>query len=157
MEAISRGLSSVPGRKNLVWFSDGFPFSMGYGKITMRKGRPSPSQLGFEPLLIPAMRSLTDANVAVYPIDSRGLFGVAMADSSLGGDPYSGDDQSSGTSLPQSIMEAHSSMDAMARMTGGRAFYGRNDLEGALSEALVHRPVNSFCYSACGASVCAGG
>ncbi len=136
MESIGRGLSSVPGRKSLVWFSDGFPFSMGYerGSITPKLGRIAKSQIDFAPQVTRTMRSITDANIAVYPIDARGLSGVASADSSLG---FAGDDQTSGTSLPESIIEARLSMDTMAHITGGKAFYGRNDLDGALRNALA--------------------
>jgi VWFA-related protein len=128
MEAIGRNLAHLPGRKSLVWFSDAFPFTMGYETKNIMDWRPL--RLNFEQRVRRAMRVLTDANVAVYPMDSRGLFGVAMADSSA---PDFG---SEGAAMAPSIRQAHLSMDSIAEATGGKAFYDRNDLEGALREVF---------------------
>src|SRR4030095_16242787 len=64
IELIARHLSVLSGRKSLVWMSAaGIPLSIGSG--TSHDGKES--QLGH------GTRLLTPANVAVYPLDLRGL------------------------------------------------------------------------------------
>jgi len=85
----------------------------------------------FDALVARAARVLTDSNVAVYPVDARGLTGVPMANAALGG-PMGGE----GSQVPLSIIHARQSMQSIADATGGRAFYGGNDLDSAIRRAI---------------------
>jgi VWFA-related protein len=133
LEAIARYLSHLPGRKNLVWISGSFPFSMGYqaDSVGDRDNAWRFEGLSFFPRVARTARSLTDGNVAVYPVDARGLTGVPMADSSVGFG-YAVD----GAAIPSSVVQAQESMKTLAELTGGRAFTGTNDLSGAIGQAL---------------------
>ena len=62
-EAIAKHLAGIPGRKNLIWISGGFPFLI-YTVV---------GPLSFDSQISAAARVLSGANVAVYAVDARGL------------------------------------------------------------------------------------
>jgi VWFA-related protein len=75
---ISQHLASLPGRKNLVWVSGSFPFSVGYENIEdlqLKLDDPTDEQRMFAEDIEKAARALNDADIAVYPVDARGLLG----------------------------------------------------------------------------------
>jgi VWFA-related protein len=133
---IGNFLASLPGRKNLIWYSGAFPFA-----ITPVPG-VSPSQLPRESLvrddstrlyaerMRKAANSLNAAEVSVYPIDARGLL----------------------TDYPFERKSAEfASMNLIGEQTGGRAFYNTNGLkealetaadEGATYYSFVYAPTN---------------
>ena len=109
LEAIAGYVKGIPGRKNLLWVSAGFPLAIGTPDTG---GGADMSQLRtFGGEMDRAVRALNGANIAVYPIDARGL---------TVGNPYIN----------------VSTMQDLARQTGGIAFYNRNDLHQAARTAL---------------------
>ncbi len=116
---IARHLARLPGRKNLVWVSGSFPIN-----IDWSPGKEAPS---FVPQVTDAARAMSDANVAIYPVDARGLVAQSM-------------DQ------PGVLFAKHKpgapvastldTMQALAHGTGGVAFYNTNDLGGAIRRAI---------------------
>lgn len=85
-----------------------------------------------------AARALTDANLAVYPVDATGLSspkGLGARNSFGGGVPYQGEaGLPMQTSSPQQLR--WDTMNAIAERTGGRAFYNTNDFSTALRRAV---------------------
>ncbi len=71
LEAIGNHLAALPGRKNLVWVSSSFPFEIGYDAPT-GPGDTSEHKV-FNAEIENAARALNNANVAIYPVDARGL------------------------------------------------------------------------------------
>ncbi len=71
LKDIARRLHSVPGRKNLIWISGGFPIQVGLDRLSSPVGSTPPQSFTLE--IESATRALNDAGVAVYPIDARGL------------------------------------------------------------------------------------
>jgi VWFA-related protein len=117
IQAIARHLGTLPGRKSLIWMSAAIPLSITQG--TSRDGKDS--QLGW------ATRLLTDADIAVYPVDTHGLQAP---------DPPRGRRARLESALPP---------DAMVRIaddTGGRAFYFNNDLSGSIRAAITDAEVS---------------
>jgi VWFA-related protein len=119
---IAWSLSGIPGRKSLIWATGSFPFPL-----------DSPSSVpggSLSTLYERAMEALKDAQVAVYPVDVRGLV-------SSGGDVnYAGDGSSN--NLPGRGALQRSTLDTLttfAEMTGGRAFYNSNDLAAGFKRA----------------------
>jgi len=115
LSTIAAHVADIPGRKNLLWLTSNLPFS---GHVTAR--------------------ILSRANIAVYPVDARGLLprmpqenleGVADADASalgtLGGPPAM-------SAEPIGIGTMHD----MADDTGGRAFVNSNDLTDAIRQVI---------------------
>ena len=66
LESIANHLAGIPGRKNLVWVSGAFPFVIptDHGPQIMNKE------------VNRATRAINTADVAVYPVDIRGLIGA---------------------------------------------------------------------------------
>ena len=79
---IAQHVSHIPGRKNLVWISGGFPFSM--NQDTMNIDNPRDSR-DFNEETQKMARFMNDANMAIYAIDARGLFQTAIPDASTRG------------------------------------------------------------------------
>ena len=63
LRAIANRVRGVPGRKNLVWVTTGFPLHQGSGT----------RQQSFTTEFNRALRELNDAGVSVYPVDARGI------------------------------------------------------------------------------------
>ena len=70
--AIANHLEKVPGRKNLVWVSGSFPVWIGRDRVRLPE-RPRPGEQDLWPEIDRAARALNRANLAVYPVDARGL------------------------------------------------------------------------------------
>jgi VWFA-related protein len=102
-------VSSIPGRKTLIWVSDSFPLMPSY----VFYGINAPDErLIFADDFKKASRLLNSSTLVVYPVDAHGLtttrpdFGNLMV------------------------------MKTLAEQTGGKAFYNRNDLRSAIREAI---------------------
>lgn len=74
LKFIAVHLPRVPGRKNLVWLSGAFPLRFG--------GAMSKFSEQFGDEFDETVRALSDANVAVYPVDARGLTTLEQFDAS---------------------------------------------------------------------------
>src|SRR6202041_3474713 len=68
LRSIARALGGIPGRKNLIWVSSAFPFSLVF---TSSKYFDEHRSYGDE--LRRTSELLASARVAVYPVDARGL------------------------------------------------------------------------------------
>ncbi len=134
---IANHLSSLPGRKSLVWLSAGFPFT--YGTNTMQIGQVSEGVKNFSEIVARAARSLTDASVAIYPVDARALIGLAGTNPSSSVTVTTRTARQAARIDTQALEEVFSSRDTMqelAEQTGGRASYDTNDVQGAVKRAL---------------------
>jgi VWFA-related protein len=98
---LARSLGGYPGRKNLIWLSEGFPinlfpdFNAGDGVLVVEDYSPMAERIADE---------LMNAQVALYPIDAAG---VSINDR----------------------FPAHTAMESMAERTGGKTFFNRNDID----------------------------
>ena len=72
LEAIAEHLSGLPGRKKLVWISGSFPAISPSGRSSLSGGTLN-EYLDFTPQIKHSIEALNGANVAVYPIDPRGI------------------------------------------------------------------------------------
>lgn len=135
LEEIARFMSGQSGRKVLLWFSTGFPFSVvGDSPSAMEAERNYGDQIRR------TINLLNDAHVATYTIDAGGLVPSSLGDPSLSGrDPGKvvlGIDTNralSGESFRR--FSTHDALETIARDTGGRYFNG-NDLDQAIQSAL---------------------
>jgi VWFA-related protein len=128
LKAIARHVAKVPGRKNLIWISGSFPL------IIIRPHEVIDSSRDVDD----AARMLNDANVAVYPVDARGLLGVTAGKAEQG--PNSGCKPVLGNCdmpPPQGIGPTGAdSMNTFAALTGGQAFYNTNGIEDSIRKAV---------------------
>jgi VWFA-related protein len=128
LQLIAQHVSQIPGRKNLVWISSGFPFSM--NQDTMNIDNPRDSR-DFNEETQKMARFLNDANMAIYAIDARGLFQTAIPDASQRG--------KTNTRTPPAqpkIDHQYETFDIVAERTGGKAFHNTNDITGAIKKAV---------------------
>src|SRR5205823_6195886 len=79
---------------------------------------------------------LTDSQVAVYPVDARGLVGSFMPDASMRGPNFTRNPGRLTTQISHagsSLQSSHDAMNDLAQQTGGRAYYNRNDIDRAIA------------------------
>jgi VWFA-related protein len=127
IEAISEHLAGVPGRKTLVWVSAAFPMWLQMTAPSASPAFPSTHETrSFGDEVTRTVRALNDANIAVYPVDARGL----MADPRLNAENKTSPPNSSWT-VPN--LET---MIEIANQTGGRAFYNNNDIQRSVRQAI---------------------
>jgi VWFA-related protein len=132
LRIIAEHVAAYPGRKNLVWVSGGFPYWVGM-ETTLEEGRLQPDQISFDPDIRSAARVLNSVNIAIYPVDARGLMVSGQYDASQEGTPSA---QNAAIADGKAFNDLHSTMDELAALTGGRAFYGTNDIGGAVRRAI---------------------
>ena len=123
LQHLARYLSGIAGRKNLIWFSSAFPIN-----IFPNPGSVSaPGQYQRE--LQQTAELLTRSRVSVYPVSASGLGGDSVPDvASMRGGAIA---QANGNSGGNEI-----TMEALAKGTGGKAFFNTNGLSQALGHAI---------------------
>jgi VWFA-related protein len=136
LNQLARYMSNLPGRKNLIWFSGSFPIS-----ILPDPDLQNPFAIvsSAEDEFRETVDLLSRSQVAVYPIDARGLMTEPMADVSQSGSAYVNNPGAFGknsTKFFQKTAEEHGTMEQMARATGGKAFVNTNGLKDAIENAV---------------------
>jgi VWFA-related protein len=155
---LARYLAGIPGRKNLIWLSGSFPMSIqpdpevrGYDPVTRN----------YENDIKKATNLLAEAHVAVYPVSATGL--VSRNDASSGNYYAANLPGSQGPSHPgapttlanvasnlplssstdaddRAFRETEAgqitTMDEVANLTGGKAFYNTNAIDVAIDSAV---------------------
>lgn len=133
--AIAHHVGVSKGRKNLVWVSGSFPFDLGNEKFDLNWANDTGTS--FSAQIERAAQALTDADIAVYPVDARGLMGsglTAAGDYSETPPEFSGEGNEH---LPSRAAPGNlDTMKTLAERTGGKAFYGSNDLADAMRRAV---------------------
>ena len=109
LKEIGNHVALLPGRKNLVWVSGSFLTAANLQDLEMNT--PDGGLL-FTTDLDGLSRTLNNASLVVYPVDARGLV----------------------TGHPD--FRGFATMDAIAKRTGGKAFYETNDIFGAIRSAV---------------------
>lgn len=128
LQLIAQHVSHIPGRKNLVWISGGFPFSMNQDEMNIDNPRDSRN---FNEETQKMARFLNDANMAIYAIDARGLFQNAIPDASSRGNT-----KANRPPPPPKVDHQLDTFQIVAERTGGKAFYNTNDFTGAIKKAV---------------------
>lgn len=129
IEFIANHLSKLPGRKNLIWVSGGFPLTMGFDDIETFND-PSREHRTFNEEITRTVKAVNDANVAIYPVDARGL----VADGRFSAANQKVDLAPKLSMGP--IVENQQTMSEIASRTGGKAYYNTNDLKHAIRDAI---------------------
>ena len=132
--AIADHVGSLPGRKNLVWVSGSFPISTAYNGADIG---PNSGLRDFYDDVERATRALNEANLAVYPVDARGLMGIGTsmtATRPASARPGRRTFQQGPAPPPPDTEFA--TLDEMANKTGGVAAYNSNDIFGAIRRAV---------------------
>lgn len=83
IEQVGETFRGVPGRKKLIWISTGFPQALTFDK-PLTDLSAAQTEFQIREKSDRAWRSLSDANITVYPIDSNGVTNPNMRLHSLG-------------------------------------------------------------------------
>jgi VWFA-related protein len=133
IEAIANHVSRIPGRKNLIWLSGGFPFSIGLDDFTLDMGR---EQRTFTEELERAARAVNAANMAIYPVDARGL---TNPDANFSATSRGNSNIKAPVGPSRGLVNlqnTQATMQIIADRTGGRAYMNSNDLKSAIRNAV---------------------
>jgi VWFA-related protein len=123
-------LQTLPGRKNLVWFTARVP-RPSYDDGTMIGGSIHDS-IVFDYDFGKAAELMKLGQVAIYPVDVRGL----VTDPSFNAASSRGPSARSSQRFSTQQFYDHSDLEAVAEATGGKAFYNTNGLSQALGEVV---------------------
>lgn len=127
-EYIARTYAGVPGRKSLVWVTSGFAFEAVDQSGVVGKGSVSTAYQA-------SLRALTDANIALYPVDIRGLINVGFGASPTRSARRARDEAPIIDAQYGEMASRIGNIENLADTTGGRAFYNTNDVGTAFEAA----------------------
>jgi len=140
LEQIAGAYAGIPGRKTIIWMTNGFPFLFD----------DPMSLIGADTELVElyqnVWRRLEQANIAIYPVSVEGLTTDSRFDS---GNRNISRPLSNPSVMRDGIRSTRSSaaptynlreerlatLESFANATGGRARYNSNDLEGGMNDA----------------------
>lgn len=146
---LSRYLSGIPGRKNVVWLSGAFPIAIA---APIGANDSAADNRNYSEQIRRVTNLLAEAQIAIYPVDVRGLLaGGLSADSSasMAGPPPELAATSSAKILAPENSAATRGLDELdqqateratlnqvATATGGKAFYSSNGIKNAIATAV---------------------
>lgn len=128
LRALSQSVAGYAGRKNLIWLSGNFPIAFGPDAAVQTH---LPKFLLYQKDVSETSSMLSSSQIAVYPIDVRGLQIIGMS-SSMRRAPTS-------NQLNRQVnanTDTQFTMNDIARETGGEAFYNQNDLKALMQRSL---------------------
>jgi len=139
MQQLAFYLASVPGRKNVIWFSGSFPSGI-FGDPDLSD--PHNDASSFQEEIRKTTNLLASAQLALYPVAAEGLISDLV---------YEANGQEIGGKRPSLAMRDqlkqmqvgetsrdlnHGTMETLAKDTGGQAYYNTNGLSGALARVV---------------------
>jgi VWFA-related protein len=135
LRVIARHVSGYPGRKNLIWLSSAFPLAITPDANLTMLAKFSGMRDYNEEFTVVAS-ALTDAQIAVYPVDPRGMETQALFDPESRGksNPFSGGATLSRESTVR--FSTQESMQNIAEQTGGKVCLNNNDLAECVKRAI---------------------
>jgi len=130
---IAGTLSGYPGRKNLIWISAAFPFDVNpnfqVAGVFDHQSRDAE--------IAKAADALINSQVAIYPVDPRGLTAPEAFSAENGNRNNSGPALQEALSQESGVRFAeYGTMNEMAGRTGGRSFYNRNDIAVSIRQSI---------------------
>jgi VWFA-related protein len=135
LQQIAQACALIPGRKSLLWITGGFPFDISPTDMSIMQSSFPAARRDWTDVYaqyLRTWRALNDAQVVLYPIDVRGITNPTFVDPSIMNQGFRLD-------RPAALYQNRQTSDAddaFAYATGGRAFYGSNDLKSAFEEAV---------------------
>ena len=130
MQQVAQALAGFPGRKSLIWASGGFPFNVSDNTMQLAPaGRDTLSDV--LPMYERTWDLLNNAQIALYPVDVKGLQVVGTPTASVRnpGRNYA-------RNMSNRDLDTRSTLQTFAAMTGGRAYYNSNDLVKGFQNAV---------------------
>ena len=148
MMLLARYLSGIRGRKNIVWLSGSFPISLAATTSSNNLALDNPN---YTYKIKRVTNLMADSQIAIYPVDVRGLIGAGQSAADAGGmggpasiapqDISGGNLIAPGPSIPsdmQVLARVAAERDTLlqfANATGGKAFFNTNGIREAIATA----------------------
>ncbi|MGA8270337.1 MAG: VWA domain-containing protein [Candidatus Sulfotelmatobacter sp.] len=129
LQQIAQAVGGIPGRKALIWASGGFPFNV---SDTMQLSPVRDSLADVLPLYERTWQLLNQAQIALYPVDVKGLRVLPITSGPISRNPRKFSQQRSRSR----DFDTQSSFEIFASATGGRAYFGSNDLSKGFRDAV---------------------
>ena len=137
LNQLARSMAIFPGRKNLIWISGGIPFDPTETTPEMRR----------------TAALLNATQMAVYPVDVRGIPWMGADGAAPSADVFGprGGDYETRSGQGLELSQVRETMQQMAALTGGRAYFNNNDIPGEIHDVvqtgssyyvLAYRPQN---------------
>ena len=123
---VARFLDPLPGRKNVIWLTGSVPTSI----LATADGTTDP--LSYSDEIKETVNAMARSQIAVYPVDVRGVVPVALGSSPKAGP--AGVAMSTTSNHPY-LSDSYLTEGDIAGSTGGYAFFSGNDVKGALEQA----------------------
>jgi len=136
IDELARYLAGIPGRKNLIWLSGSFPLNI---EPDGDQEDPFRAAAAYADQVKDTADLLVKAQVAVYPVDARGLFVDPATTAQVTGASFARNPQAMTKQISKFTMQTaseHGTMDMIADETGGKAFYNTNGLADAVRQAI---------------------
>src|SRR5437899_5253600 len=138
LAAIARYLAGFPGRKVIIWFSASFPLN-----LSVVDPEDFDVYRSYADRVRAATNLLSDAQVAIYTVDARGLVGNSISDPSETGRDANGRmaltvDAHMNANSKETFerFNKEDSLIKVAEETGGRVFLNTNDFDRAIVESV---------------------
>ena len=158
MRALARILGGIPGRKSVIWVTAAFPFSLipenrDVSEAELAESLPSVNQLGLSTRaggaiagverqghaqeIREASAQLASAQVAIYPVDARGLMsGMEATIDDVAARQV--DSMTDAAQLRMSdVTASQETMREVARETGGIAYINQNEIKEGIVVAMA--------------------
>jgi len=116
---LARATASLPGRKNVIWLTTGFPIKMDEPNRRLAEAQLI-RERDYSDQIRKAAAMLASMQIALYPVDVNGL----LADAARG-------------PTREALLNQRDTLVALAEETGGRAYYDRNDLDEEIARVLT--------------------
>jgi VWFA-related protein len=140
---LSAYLSGMPGRKNIIWFSGSFPLVI---QPDADLNNPFSATRAYDNEIREATNSLAIHQIAVYPVDGRGLMTPPSFSASQSGAKYARNPSAftkDSMKFFQKTTAENDTMNQIAQSTGGEAIYNSNGIKEAI-EHIVHVGSNYY-------------
>lgn len=124
---LAKATASLPGRKNVIWLTTGFPMTITGTMLTGGRVSNVLRERDYSDNIRITAAALASSQIAIYPIDLRGLVAPGtVANRSVSSQlaSFAGFDE-------------RDTMKTIAEETGGRAYYDKNDLDFGIREVLT--------------------
>jgi VWFA-related protein len=127
LRVLAHAIAGYSGRKNLIWLSGDFPVGIQHALLES----PSAQKENYDREIRETSAALSSAQIAMYPIDVRGLESAEM-----GVGLRSAPSSAQRARRIDTQWSTQFAMKNIAEETGGEAFYNRNDLADAMRRSL---------------------
>ena len=133
---LTQASAGYPGRKNLIWLAGSFPVGIGPSLQSETRALPRTLEL---PGVQDSTVAMAGSGIAIYPVSTHGMTSTSAGAEVSGeaeADPSGRNGIRTIEGQASRQYDLQVSMEHLASLTGGRAFYNTNDLAAAVEHSV---------------------